>query len=121
MNDHPSEQLKATLNLIPAVVWYANPSGGLTFVNKRSAEYGGLSNDHPVRLGTATGAAWDSHIPLLHPDDQDETRKAGSTCLKTGHAREVTFPVRNASGGERPFFRRARTFPADDWKLRRPI
>ena len=41
MSEHPSEQLKATLNLIPAVVWYASPSGGLTFVNKRSAEFAG--------------------------------------------------------------------------------
>src|SRR6266850_275701 len=91
MNDHPSKELKATLNLIPAVVWYATPSGGLTFVNKRSAEYGGLPKDHPVRLGTATGTAWDSHIPLLHPDDHDVARKTWSTCLTTGQAGEVTF------------------------------
>ena len=66
------EQLQATLNVIPAYTWYADPSGALTFVNKRHADYLGLPKDHPLRFGIATGAAWDSHIPLLHPDDHEE-------------------------------------------------
>ena len=117
MNDTPSEQLKATLNLIPANAWYANPSGGLTFVNKRGGDYGGLPNDHPLRLGTETGAAWDSHIPWLHPDDHDETRRVWSTCLKTGQAGEVTFRVRSATGAYRWFLSRAEPFRADDGTL----
>jgi PAS domain-containing protein len=40
-------QLQATLNVIPAYTWYAAPSGGLTFVNKRTADYLGLPKDHP--------------------------------------------------------------------------
>ena len=36
-------QLRATLNMIPAYTWYAAPSGGLTFVNERSADYLGLA------------------------------------------------------------------------------
>jgi hypothetical protein len=75
-------QLRATLNVIPAYTWYAAPSGGLMFVNERCANYLGLANDHPLRLGTAVGAAWDSHLPLLHPDDQEETRKVWSACLR---------------------------------------
>ncbi len=114
MNSHPSEQLKATLNLIPANTWYATPSGGLTFVNKRNADYGGLPSDHPLRLGTETGAAWDSHIPWLHPDDHEETRRVWSTCLKTGQAGEVTFRVRSATGAYRWFLSRAEPFRADD-------
>jgi len=31
-------QLQATLNVIPAYAWYASSSGGLTFVNKRTAD-----------------------------------------------------------------------------------
>jgi hypothetical protein len=30
-------QLQATLNVLPAYTWYADPSGALTFVNKRHA------------------------------------------------------------------------------------
>src|SRR5258708_8306231 len=73
MNSHPSEQLKATLNLIPANTWHATPSGGLTFVNKRNADYGELPSAHPLRLGTEPAAAWDSHIPSLHPADHTQT------------------------------------------------
>src|SRR5258708_373458 len=71
-------QLQATLDVIPAYTWYAAPSGGLTFVNKRTADYLGLPKDHPLRFGIDDGARWDAHIPLLHADDQEESRKAWS-------------------------------------------
>ncbi len=100
-------QLQATLNLVPAHAWYALPSGALTFVNERSADYLGLPNDHPLRFGVDTGADWDSHIPLLHPDDREETRRVWSNCLRTGCAGEVSFRVRNAEGGYRWFLSRA--------------
>jgi len=75
-------QLQATLNMIPAYTWYAASSGGLIFVNRRTADYLGLPKDHPLRLGIDVGAQWDAHIPLLHPDDHEETRKVWSTCLR---------------------------------------
>ncbi len=100
-------QLRTTLNLIPAYTWYAAPSGGLTFVNERCADYLGLPKDHPLRLGADTGAPWDSHIALLHPDDQEETRKVWSDCLSTGRAGEVSFRVRDAQGSYRWFLSRA--------------
>ena len=49
-------QLQATLNVIPAYTWYAAPTGGLTFVNKRTADYLGLPKDHPLRFGIDIGA-----------------------------------------------------------------
>jgi PAS domain S-box-containing protein len=94
-------QLQATLNIVPAYAWYALPNGALTFVNERSADYLGLPKDHPLRFGKDTGAAWDSHIPLLHPDDREETRRVWSECLRTGGATEVSFRARNADGGYR--------------------
>jgi PAS domain-containing protein len=69
-------QLQATLDVIPAYTWYAASSGGLTFVNKRTADYLGLPKDHPLRFGIDIGAQWNAHIPLLlHPDDHEEARK----------------------------------------------
>jgi PAS domain-containing protein len=59
-------QLQATLNVIPAYTWYAGPSGALTFVNQRIADYLGLPKDHPLRFRFDTGAEWASHISLLH-------------------------------------------------------
>src|ERR1700733_583940 len=68
-------QLQAILNVLPAYTWYAAPSGALTFVNKRTADYLGVPNDHPLRFGIDIGAQWDNWVPLLHPDDQEEARK----------------------------------------------
>src|SRR5256712_3653824 len=107
-------QLQATLDKIPAYTWYANPTGGLTFVNTRSADYLGLPSDHPLRLGIDTGAAWDSHIALLHPEDAAEMRRVWSNCLKTGSAGEVSFRVRNADGTYRWFLSRAEPLRAQD-------
>ena len=116
-HDSLEEGLRATLNMIPAYTWYAMPSGGLTFVNARTADYLGLPDDHPLRFGIDTGAPWDSHIPLLHPDDHAETRRVWSNCLKTGLGDEVSFRVRNASGAYRWFIGRAEPLRASDGTL----
>jgi PAS domain S-box-containing protein len=71
-------QLQATLNVIPAYTWHAAPSGGLTFVNERTADFLGLPKDHPLRFGVDIGAQWDAHIPLLHPDDREQSREAAA-------------------------------------------
>src|SRR5208282_3384662 len=111
------EQLQATLDVIPAYTWYADPSGVLAFVNKRHADYLGLPKDHFLRFGIPTGAAWDSHIPLLHPDDQEESRKVWSTCVRTGCAGEFTFRIRNAEGVHHWFLTRAEPLRASDGTL----
>jgi PAS domain S-box-containing protein len=110
-------QLQATLNVIPAYTWYAAPSGGLIFVNKRTADYLGLPKDHPLRFGIDIGTQWDAHIPLLHPDDREESRKAWSTCLRTGEAAEFSQRVRNAQGGYRWFLSRAEPLRASNGML----
>lgn len=112
-----AQRLQSTLNVIPAHAWYALPSGGLTFLNKEAADYGGLPKDHPLRSGVDTRAAWDSHIPFLHPDDHQEARRVWSTCLRTGRAGEVSFRVRNAAGEYRWFLSRAEPFRANDGTL----
>jgi PAS domain S-box-containing protein len=114
MDEMFKAQLQATLNMIPAYTWYATPSGGLIFVNERNAEYGGLPIDHPLRHGTDTSPAWDSHIPFLHPDDHEETRRVWSECLRTGRPGEVSFRAVNAEGGYRWFLSRAEPLRAKD-------
>jgi PAS domain S-box-containing protein len=109
--------LRTTLNVIPAYTWYASPSGGLSFVNGRTADYLGLPIDHPLRLGIDLGASWDAHISFLHPDDHQETRKIWSRCLSTGEAGEVSFRVRNAQGAYRWFLSRAEPLRTIDGTL----
>ena len=110
-------QLKAALNLIPAHTWYAGPSGALIFLNQRFSDYLGLPQDHPLRFGIDTGAAWDSHILFLHPDDHEETRRAWSTCLITSCAGQVSFRIRSAEGGYRWFLNRVEPVRASDGNL----
>jgi PAS domain S-box-containing protein len=117
MDEPFGTQLRAMLNLIPANAWYAAPSGALTFVNERGGDYGGLPKDHPLRSGEEIAAAWDSHIPYLHPDDHDETRRVWSTCLRTGSAGEVVFRTRDLKGEYRWFLSRAEPLRATDGSL----
>lgn len=117
--DHSSlkAQLRAAADAIPSHVWYATPSGVLVFINSKSADYLQLPNDHPLRFGIDVGGDWDSHIPLLHPDDHEETRKVWSTCLRTGNAGEVSFRVRGPGGKYRWFLSRAEPLRAGDGTL----
>jgi PAS domain-containing protein len=110
-------ELQVALNLIPAQTWYAVPSGALIFLNERGSDYLGLPQDHPLRFGIDTGAEWDSHIPLSHPDDHEETRRVWSTCLRTGCAGQVSFRVRDAEGGFRWFLSRAEPVRGSDGSL----
>jgi len=110
-------QLRTTLDVVPAYAWYANRSGALTFVNQRFANYLGLPKDHPLRFGTDMGAGWGAHIPFLHPDDQEESRRVWSTCLRTGSAGEMTYRVRNAAEEYRWFLCRAEPLRASDGTL----
>jgi PAS domain S-box-containing protein len=110
-------QIQVTLNVIPAYTWYALPSGALTFVNERTANYLGLPKDHPLRFGIDKGAEWDSHTALLHPDDREEARRVWSNCLSTGTAGEFTFRVPSAEGKYRWFLTRAEPLRANDGSL----
>jgi PAS domain S-box-containing protein len=110
-------QLQVSLNVLPAYTWYAAPSGALTFVNKRTADYLGLPKDHPLRFGIDIGAQWDAHIPFLHPDDQKGAREAWPVNIRTGEASEFSFRVRNAQGGYRWFLSRAEPLRASDGSL----
>src|SRR5216684_4520174 len=110
-------QLQTTLNTVPAFTWYSVPSGTLTFVNHRYADYLGLPSDHPLRFGVETDIAWDTHLQLLHPDDHDSSRLVGETILRTGTAGQTAFRVRDASGVYRWFLSRVEPFRASDGKV----
>jgi PAS domain S-box-containing protein len=107
-------QLQTVLNVLPTYTWYAASSGALTFVNKLTADYLGLPEDHPLRFGIDIGAQWDDWIPLLHPDDQEEARKNWSNCMRTGEAGEHSYRVRNAQGDYRWFLTRFKPLRASD-------
>src|SRR6195256_2038686 len=117
MDESLKAQLQVTLDMIPAFTWCAAPSGALLFVNSRCADYLGLPKDHPLRFGTDTGAAWDSHIPFLHPDDHEEMRRVGSDNLRTGHTTEASCRIRDAQGNYRWFLSRTEPLRGNDGTL----
>jgi PAS domain S-box-containing protein len=117
MDESLKAQLQATLDMVPAFTWFAAPSGALLFVNSRGAEYLGLPKDHPLRFGADTGAAWDSHIPFLHPDDHEEMRRVGSDNLKTGGTAEASCRIRDAQGNYRWFLSRTEPLRGNDGAL----
>jgi len=110
-------QLRKTLNTIPAYTWYAVPSGTLTFVNERYADYLGLAKNDPLRSGVETGVPWDTHIQLVHPDDHEETLRVGATCNRTGVAGQAAFRIRNSEGEYRWFLSRLEPLRASDGTL----
>ena len=73
-------KLQATLNTIPAHTWYALPSGALTFVSDRTADYLGLPKDHPLRFGIDTGASWYSHPPCASRRPRRNTESLVNMC-----------------------------------------
>src|ERR1700756_5441093 len=77
-------QLQAILNVLPAYTWYAPPSGSLTFVSKRQADFLGVPKDHPLRFGIDIGAPWDAHIPFLHPTNKKQDANTGQTVWARG-------------------------------------
>src|SRR5580692_6698509 len=110
-------QVQATLNVIPAYTWYAASSGGLTFVNRHTADYLGLPKDHPLRFGIDIGAQWDDWVPLLHADDREDARKYWSSRLRTGEGGEYRYRVRSAQEDYRWFLTRMEPLRAGDGTL----
>jgi formate hydrogenlyase transcriptional activator len=110
-------QLRTTLNAIPAYTWYKLASGTLAFVNERSGDYLGLPEDHPLRLGVDTDAAWDSHIFIIHPDDREIARETWAQCLRTEEAGEASFRICNANGEYHWFIVRTEPLRANDGSL----
>jgi len=83
-------------------------------VNRRSAEYHQIPDDHPIRSGAVVDAAWDSHLVFVHPDDHENTRRVWANCLKTGRGGEVEFRTQGADGIYRWFLSRAEPLRAED-------
>jgi PAS domain-containing protein len=67
-------QLQAILNLIPAHTWYALPSGAVTFLNERCADYLGLPKNHPLRFGIDTLALIGIPMSPSASDDHEKRR-----------------------------------------------
>jgi len=103
--------------VLPAYTWYAAPRGALTFVNTRTAEYLGISNDHPLRFGIDIGAEWDHQFALLHPDDREDAGQYWAGRLRAGEGGGHSYRVRGTQEDYRWFHTRMEPLRATDGTL----
>lgn len=97
------DELRDTIDTIPALVWSTLPDGSLEFLNQRWLEYTGLS------LEDGIGRGWES---VVHPDDLAEYIAHRTASLNSGQPREGEIRVRRADGEYRWWF--VRTVPLRD-------
>jgi PAS domain S-box-containing protein len=94
----PDEQLRATIDTIPALVWSARPDGSVDFVNRFWRSYTGLSTDD------AQDWRWTSAV---HPDDLDINLVSWRSILESGKPGEFETRLRRCDGEYRWFLVRA--------------
>jgi PAS domain S-box-containing protein len=99
--------LRLVIDTIPALVWCATPDGEPAFINKRMAEFIGVSEREFVRPMSKTGelseAATSSWQPLLHPDDYEAAKVVWMEALATGRSYRSIHRLRRADGMYRWF------------------
>ncbi|HEX2540158.1 MAG TPA: ATP-binding protein [Caldimonas sp.] len=91
------ERLRQLANTIPNLAWIADASGDITWFNDRWYDYTGSTPDE------MKGWGWQR---VHRPDTLPEVVRQWRESLRTGHAFEMTFPLRGKGGVFRPFFTR---------------
>jgi PAS domain S-box-containing protein len=88
---HEFKKLRDMIDTIPAMAWTALPDGSNAFVNRRWAEYTGLSPEDTA------GAGWTA---TLHPDDRESYSERWKAALSAGEPFEAEARFRCAATGE---------------------
>ncbi|MGH6924502.1 MAG: PAS domain S-box protein [Propylenella sp.] len=90
-------RFRSMANTTPAIIWTADPAGGITFHNQRWLDYTGLARGENARDWT--------HV--LHPDDYERCVEAWRRALEQGAEYEVEVRNRRHDGEFRWFLTRA--------------
>ena len=85
------KQLRDVVETIPAMAWTARPDGTNEFMNKRWAEFTGLSAEDTA------GSGW---MAAVHPEDRQILLDKWRASLNTGEPLEFEARVRSAATGE---------------------
>ena len=104
-----SEQnLKLTVDTIPALVWSARPDGTAEFFNQHYLDYLGLSAEHAQDWG------W---TRAIHPDDLDRLAGAWQAIAASGQPGEAEGRLRRFDGEYRWFLLRANPLRDEDGNI----
>jgi PAS domain S-box-containing protein len=89
----------ALADLVPDLVWMANPEGRAEWYNQRWIEYTGQS------LEEAKGSSW---MFAIHPTDLERTQSAWRRSTQTGEPLRIEHRIRGVDGHHRWFLVQAR-------------
>jgi PAS domain S-box-containing protein len=100
-------RLRLVIDTIPTLVWCATPDGGPAFINRRMAEYLGISDRKAIEMEQASTPSFDTSIvrwkDMLHPDDYDAAFQVWLNALKTGCSYSSIHRMRRHDGVYRWF------------------
>ncbi|SOE99677.1 PAS/PAC sensor signal transduction histidine kinase [Burkholderia sp. OK233] len=82
------DELRATIDAIPGMVWSSSSDGRLSFINRRWNELG-------VTLAENGGDIWSS---IVHPDDHPAARHAWHEAIATGASFDNVLRIRRSDG-----------------------
>jgi PAS domain S-box-containing protein len=86
--------LRLTIETLPAFVWRAGPQGEIDYINRRIAAYTGSSLEEFVASGWAG---------VVHPEDIEMTESIRTAAIRHGHCHETVHRVRRVDGTYRWF------------------
>ncbi len=95
---------------MPQLVWMADGTGAITYVNRQFQDRMGLPEDMPL------GQAW---LQLLHPEDRERVDRIWRECVATGRPYETEYRLRVRGGAYRWFLARAVPIPDDEGRITR--
>ncbi|OXB17898.1 PAS domain S-box protein [Flavobacterium reichenbachii] len=89
------EKFRQLANLVPQIIWTAQPDGYLDYYNKRWYELVGVDEKEAVEKG------WE---PFTHPDDLKSAIDAWYGSVKSGNLFQHEFRIKNARTNEYQWF-----------------
>lgn len=90
-SEQGSDDFRFLAELVPQIVWSAQPDGAVDYFNARWVEFTGRSLE--MSLGTEL---WN---PVLHPEDLERTKKVWSDSLISGQQYEIEYRFKEGSSG----------------------
>jgi len=97
-----AHQYRALADSVPSLIFTTRPDGTCDYVNRRFADYTGLSSD------SAGGCEWEH---LLHPNDVDDHRTRWTAARQHGSTYENQYRLKNREGAYRWFLVRVAPEP----------
>ncbi|MDP5202315.1 PAS domain S-box protein [Flavobacterium sp. DG2-3] len=89
------EKFRQLADLVPQIIWTAQPDGFIDYYNSRWYEYTGFNKNE---FGDS------SWVPTLHPDDVSMVLKTWYQSVHAGTSYQIEFRLKNGSTGEYRWF-----------------